>query len=401
MSICTDIASMDRPGNIVPPRLWLVEDDIAFARSISLGCKAIQADCLALDGLDALKQAFSLGKPGILVLDLNLGRHDSIQVMEFLVAMRCTAPIVLMSGSDSRVLRFSEQIGRDLGLNIIGSLTKPFGARDMFDLINQRLKDNTGINARELADALNHDQIIPYFQPIISLQNEKPVGAEALARWLHPQRGMIAPLDFIPLAEQTGLMEPMTSHLLDAIARQAALLDQQGRDVTLSVNISAISLQNPDFADRLLDMLARRNIPPHRIKIEITESIAVGAGDQIIRLLTRLRINGFSISIDDFGTGYSSLTALYRLPFSELKIDKSFVLPMLENPDALAIVRTLIDLAHNLGLTAIAEGVETAALRDRLIDLGCDYAQGYFYARPLAANDFMSWLGDPGNRASA
>ena len=188
-------------------------------------------------------------------------------------------------------------------------------------------------------------------------------------------------------------METLTSQILQNVANKADMLHRMGKSLSLSVNVSASSLHDPDFADRLITMVAQHHLPPERIKIEITESIAVGATESITRLLTRLRINGFSLSIDDFGTGHSSLTSLYRLPFSELKIDKSFVLPMLENPDALAIVRALIDLAHNLGLTAIAEGVETAALHDRLVDLGCDYAQGYFYAKPLTGKDFIDWLG--------
>lgn len=382
-------------GNHHSDRIWLVEDDESFAQSIMLGCRTAQASCHPLDGLEALKQAMTGHYPDILVLDLNLGRHDSIHAMEFLVKAGYSGPIILMSGSDVRVLRFSERIGRDMGLNIIGGLQKPFNARALLDFIHQHQHIDGTLNAEQLAHALDDGQIKPFFQPIIRLQDQKPIGAEALARWLHPQRGLIPPGEFIGLAEQTGLMNPMTKLLIKDIARHAQMLTHQGQDLALSVNISALCLHDPDFADHLLDMLAQYHIAPSRIKIEITESIAVGASDHMIRLLTRLRINGFSLSIDDFGTGYSSLTALYRLPFSELKIDKSFVLPMLDNPDALAIVRTLIDLAHNLGLTAIAEGVETAALRDRLIDLGCDYAQGFFYARPLAANDFINWLATP------
>ena len=387
------------PAGVVARRqlLWLVEDDVAFASSIQLGCRSIKTashiQCLHLEGFDALKQALGQQHPEIIVLDLHLGRHDSIQVMEYLLAAGCQSSIVLISGCDSRVLRFSERIGLDIGLKIIGGLSKPFNSRNLLDFISQQFHGDPILNSETLHDALNKGQITPFFQPIIRLADRQPVGAEALARWLHPECGFIPPLDFIPLAEQSGLMETLTSQILLNVTNKADMLHRQGKSLSLSVNVSASSLHDPDFADRLIAMVAQHHLPPERIKIEITESIAVGATESITRLLTRLRINGFSLSIDDFGTGHSSLTSLYRLPFSELKIDKSFVLPMLENPDALAIVRALIDLAHNLGLTAIAEGVETAALHDRLVDLGCDYAQGYFYAKPLTGKDFIDWLG--------
>ena len=317
--------------------------------------------------------------------------------MEYLRQANCRSAIVLISGCDGRVLRFSERIGLDMGLSILGGLSKPFNARDLLAFIETRRHHDPVLNSHNLADALTQGHIVPFFQPIIRLCDQQPVGAEALARWLHPERGLIPPIDFIDLAEQSGLMDDMTSSLLESVCQQGHNLEQSGQNLALSVNISASSLNDPGFADRLMSRVQTHNLSPDRIKIEITESIAVGASEAVTRLLTRLRINGFSLSIDDFGTGHSSLTSLYRLPFSELKIDKSFVLPMLDNPDALAIVRALIDLAHNLGLSAIAEGVETAALRDRLIDMGCDYAQGYFYAKPLAANSFTGWLEQSAN----
>ncbi len=243
----------------------------------------------------------------------------------------------------------------------------------------------------ELRRAVEHNELRLYLQPKVPLHGQAGLAAEALVRWQHPQRGLVPPMDFIPFAEQTGFVRQLTLWMFEEVARLLADPRTRGMPLRVSVNLSTRDLLDPELSTRLSAILARHGVPASAFCLEITESAIMDDPQRAEAMLNRLSEQGFKLSIDDFGTGYSSLAYLKRLPVDELKIDKSFVMGMETGEDDAMIVRSTIDLAHNLGLTVVAEGVETLAILDRLRALSCDEAQGYHISRPLPADDFLAW----------
>jgi diguanylate cyclase (GGDEF)-like protein len=243
----------------------------------------------------------------------------------------------------------------------------------------------------ELRRAVERDELLLYLQPKLALASGAVVGAEALLRWQHPQRGLVPPGEFIPFAEQTGFIRTMTLWVFAAAAEQWLALHRQGVSLTLSVNLSTGDLLDQDLPRKFDDMLARHGVPAEAFCLEITESAIMDDPQRALATLNRLSAMGLRLSIDDFGTGYSSLAYLKRLPVDELKIDRSFVMSMERDIDDAKIVRSTIDLAHNLGLTVVAEGVETARAWEMLRELDCDEAQGYHMGKPMPAGDFVKW----------
>ena len=243
----------------------------------------------------------------------------------------------------------------------------------------------------ELRRAVEQDELRLYLQPKIALAGSAVVGAEALVRWQHPQRKLIPPALFIPFAEQTGFVRQLTLWMLNEASRQWAGLQLPERPLAISVNLSTRDLLDQDFPLKLDAMLARHQVPATAFCLEITESAIMDDPQRAEHTLNRLSERGFKLSIDDFGTGYSSLAYLKRLPVDQLKIDKSFVMGMESDLDDAKIVRSTIDLAHNLGLSVVAEGVENAATLEQLRSLHCDQAQGYHMSKPLPVQEFAAW----------
>ncbi|GIF13709.1 putative bifunctional diguanylate cyclase/phosphodiesterase [Actinoplanes teichomyceticus] len=243
------------------------------------------------------------------------------------------------------------------------------------------------------------DQLTLHYQPKIDLAGGRVTGVEALIRWQHPRLGRVAPDAFIPMAESTSLIRPLTAHVLDLAVRQAKAWADQGTPIPVAVNLSTRCLLDAGFADQVFDLLHRVGLPVSLLKLEITESMVMTDPDRALAVLRTLRSAGVSLSIDDFGTGHSSMTYLQRFPVDELKIDKSFVQAMANSHGDAVLVRTAITLGHNLGLSVVAEGVEDDAAVAALRALGCDVAQGYHYARPMPAEEFDRWLIDYSSRS--
>lgn len=244
----------------------------------------------------------------------------------------------------------------------------------------------------ELRAAISHNELALHFQPKVDLADERTVGVEALVRWQHPQRGLISPDSFIPLAEQTGLMGPLTRWVLGDALRQLRSWSKDDAPLQMVVNLSANSFQDDDLICEIPHLMALCGVDAAQVMLEVTESALMVEPDRAHALLVDLRAAQMRVAIDDFGTGYSSLAYLARLPVDELKIDKSFVLQMAEHARDQAIVRSVIELGHNLGLRVTAEGVEDKRTLNLLRDLGCDYAQGYYVSRPLAEPGLERWL---------
>ncbi|MHB1239830.1 MAG: putative bifunctional diguanylate cyclase/phosphodiesterase [Gammaproteobacteria bacterium] len=244
----------------------------------------------------------------------------------------------------------------------------------------------------ELRQAIEQDDLVLHYQPKVRMRDRELTEVEALVRWRHPQHGLIPPDEFIPLAERTGLINPLTHWVLDEALRQCAEWTRSGRDIGVCANVSARVLLDPSLPDTFAGMLAAHQVPASRLVLEITESTIMTDQERALEILTRLHRLGIRLSIDDFGTGYSSLAYLKRLPVEELKIDRSFVQDMATDENDAVIVRATIDLAHNLGLRVIAEGVCNRRLWETLDGMGCDAAQGEYVGTPRSAADFIAGL---------
>jgi EAL domain-containing protein (putative c-di-GMP-specific phosphodiesterase class I) len=250
------------------------------------------------------------------------------------------------------------------------------------------------ILATELKNALDVRGLEVHYQPKVEMRSGRVVGFEALLRWVHPDYGAVAPIEFIPAAEQTGLIGPLTQWVLDEALGQLRQWDLAGHFMDVSVNLSARSLLDHEIVDVIRDALELSGVSPERLILELTESSIMADVERSERVLASITELGVRIAMDDFGTGYSSLSRLTRLPVSEIKIDKSFVGSMLTSPATDAIVRTTVEMARSLGHPVCAEGVEDQQTWDRLVRLGCRYAQGWLLAKAMPGPECELWLGE-------
>ena len=253
----------------------------------------------------------------------------------------------------------------------------------------------------DLKRAIDAAEFFLHYQPKIDFEQSLVKGVEALVRWQHPEKGLIMPDRFIPLAEKTGLIKPLTNDILKMALKQCRAWQEAGLDLTVAVNISAISVQDPDFPDQIGRLLTQYQLHPNRLELEVTESAVMTDPARAIDCIRRLAETGILVSIDDFGTGYSSMTNLKDFMVAKIKIDRSFVKDMATRHSDDVIVRSTIELGHNLGLKVVAEGVEDKAAWERLKSLGCDSAQGYYMSRPLSPDAFLDWLNKSPWKASS
>ena len=244
----------------------------------------------------------------------------------------------------------------------------------------------------QFRQAVDSGQIEVHYQPKVSLPHRQVVGAEALVRWSHPEYGRLDPDEFVPVVEATGLVDALTSFVMErALIKVREWLDR-GLRMSVAVNLSVRNLNDEDFPDRVAEALLRHDIPPELLTFELTESSVMEEPERSMPVLRRLHALGVVLAVDDFGTGYSSLAYLRSLPVDEVKIDKSFVLGMGTDLGDMAVVRTIVELGHSLDLVVVAEGVEDDAARDQLVGMRCDIAQGYLISRPLPEDRFEAWL---------
>jgi EAL domain-containing protein (putative c-di-GMP-specific phosphodiesterase class I) len=248
--------------------------------------------------------------------------------------------------------------------------------------------------AAELRTAVAGDELVVYYQPKVELASGLVVGVEALVRWQHPTRGLVFPDEFIPLAERTGVIVDLTAFVLEQAVAQHSRWLSSGLDLPVAVNLSVDSLTDLGLPERLEALCRRYGVEPRALELEVTESGVMAKPTLAIVVLAALTEKGFALAIDDFGTGFSSLAYLRDLPVSWVKVDKSFVMDLVQNDADAHIVRGIVDLVHGLGRRVVAEGVETAAGLAFLLGVGCDVGQGYYWSRPLPVDDLTVWLQD-------
>ncbi len=248
--------------------------------------------------------------------------------------------------------------------------------------------------ASDLREAVKQEQFYTVYQPKLELKSNKVVSTEALVRWNHPEKGNIPPIDFIPVAERTGLITALTQIVLQSVIQQLSVWKNKGHDFSVSVNLTAYDLEDQKLPDKIVDLLNQYRVEPSKLELEITESAIINDPLSAYESLVKLSEIGIKVALDDFGTGYSSLSQLKKLPLSIIKIDRSFVYRMVSNDSDKAIVKATISMAHDLGLTVVAEGPEDKQTLDLLSELHTDQAQGYYISKPLPAAELEAWLSD-------
>lgn len=377
-------------------RLVVIDDEADICELIKDVAEGIGFDVWTTTAAEGFKANIGESVHDVIVLDLNMPEFDGIEILRYLGEAKCLAGVVLVSGSDTRVLTTASRLGVSYGLNMLGTLQKPIKVADLEKTLEQVKLIAAGkkITEGDLRAAIEGGELVVHYQPKINLRGTNDwdfTACEAVVRWNHPTRGMVFPDAFIPLAERTGLIMPLTDWVIDSVLDQIPAWQNKGLSLGVAVNIASQMLNNLKLPDTLFTLLAAKDLKPSRLILEITETGAMSDVTRAMDILTRFRLKGFGLSLDDFGTGYSSLVQLSRMPFNEMKIDKSFVMKLDQEEEARVIARAIIDLAHNLGLHVCAEGVETQESLAWLRDAGCDIAQGYYIGKPMPAAEIPSW----------
>jgi len=387
-------------------RIYIVDDDIQVAELFSAAIDSVGIDnqyfTNAREFLD-----MDLHDTDVVLLDLNMPDIDGIEVIRVLGKNSAQVQLVLISGHDKGVLHSAQQLAQAHALRVAGSLSKPVSIEKLKKLVIELTQQAQSSNRQgaaaqhmptleELKTALREKQLVLHYQPQIDIRSGELHGVEALSRWQHPERGLIFPDMFIPLAEQHDLIGELTAEVIGQSIEQSRKWQQQGLKTNISVNISADNITSLSLPEQLSDLLINNQLDPAMLTLEITESALMCELVTSLDILTRLRMKGFGLSIDDFGTGYSSLSQLHRIPFTELKIDKSFTMSMAQDDESRAIVKTCIMLGQELNMQVVAEGVESAEILMLLENYGCDIAQGYHIARPMPAENLPGWVRQSG-----
>lgn len=354
-------------------------------------------------------------QPSHIALDLIMPEMDGVEVLGALGERKTTAKIIITSGVGQQVLQAAARSAAAHGLNIVGILPKPFNPkafREMIDLPTanptdlldgQHLQSRSvpAITASDLAQAIQNRDITLAYQPKVDCSSGALTGFEALARWQHPVHGYIAPDVFIAIAEQNNLIDDLTLLVFEQALPWFSQFCAQHRQNTMtaqtnqlicSINISALSLRNLALFNQIEALCDLHEVKLHHIMLELTETGAMDDPVASLDILTRLRMKGFQLSIDDFGTGFSSMLQLVRMPFSEVKVDKSFVMTAQQSRESRLVIQAIIELAHSLDMKVIAEGIEDYATLQFLQQQGCDKAQGYFLGKPIPASQIDEWL---------
>ncbi len=367
------------------------EEDICDIISEIAAARGFEVD--SINDPTKVADKLVLFKPDIILLDLMMPGTDGVELLRLLVDKVKSAKICLMSGSDARVLNSARRLGSAHGLDVIATFEKPIDMTLLRSTLDQfSAGENKSVVGMDIAQALALGQLILYYQPVIEIATRRVKGAEALIRWAHPTRGILPPSEFLDEIVKEGLMQPMTEHVLNTAIHQIAKWHSAGENLMVSVNVTASSLLELSLPDHIAELCAQHQVPPERLILEVTETEAMRDVTRTMDVLLRMRIRNIGVSIDDFGTGHSSLRELQRMPFSEMKIDRSFVLDMANNRDYTVIVNSVIDLGHNLGLKVVAEGVEDVRIWRMLAERNCDYAQGFYMAKPMPPEEFNRWL---------
>lgn len=383
----------------------LLVDDEPFALKLlarqlaALGYTDVVACDLASQALDIVASGATVD---LVMCDLQMPEMDGVELMRHLGNAGYRGAIVLVSGEDLRILHTAQMVAQTHGLNVLGAVRKPIPPLEI-----QRVLDGlVGAAGRrpsrtekqytpaDVEEAIRTGQLVNHYQPKVALATGGVLGVESLVRWAHPADGLVFPDGFIPIAEDSGLINMLTDAVVTNTLRDARGWVDRGVDLHVAINVSMDNLAAVDFPDRLAAEAKREGVALNRITLEVTETRLMRDPRAALDILTRLRLKRIGLSVDDFGTGYSSLAQLRDIPFDELKVDKGFVHGAGQSQGLRGIFEASLGMARHLGMRTVAEGVEDQADWDFLRTTDCDMAQGYFISKPMPGSALVAWLGE-------
>lgn len=382
----------------------LLLDDEPFALKLlshqldNLGFQQVILHEYALSALALLEK--NIDDIHLIFCDLQMPEMDGIEFLRKLAHLDYKGDVVLVSGEDRRILQIAETLAKAHKLNVLGSLQKPVSVDQLQSLMTRELS-RAVMTPRpalivyekdELWRAIAGAELINHYQPKVRLATGEVTGVEALVRWKHPKDGLVFPDQFVRTAEEHGLIEDLTRVVLTTALKQLRHWQDNGLDLQVAVNISMDNLAEVGFPDYVARTMAHIGVPVANLMLEVTESQLMSKTLAPLDNITRLRLKRIGLSIDDFGTGHSSLAQLRDIPFDELKMDKGFVHAAWRQPALKAIIEASYNMAHQLGISTVGEGVEDREDWDFLREIGCDLAQGYFIARPMPGADIPAWI---------
>jgi EAL domain-containing protein (putative c-di-GMP-specific phosphodiesterase class I) len=385
-----------------PNRLLVLDENAAVREVVAWGGYQLGYCVGQASNESQFREQFAHLKPSVIVLDPHDLSTAGIEIFSWLAAQRSKAVIVITGESAAYLLSAQQELGLAYGLDVSAVLQKPLTPEAIDAALAPKFMRSYLLTEDDLRRAVDRAQLRVHYQPKVRIADNgtKVTGIEALLRWDHPDHGLIYPDQFIGIAEQHGLIAGLTDYVLQAGIEQLSDWNRAGLNLNLSVNLSPKLVTDVEFPDRMDEFLRERGVAPEQLTIEITETAALENPAPTFDILSRLRLKRIGLSLDDFGTGYSPLTQLYKLPFSEVKIDRCFGMELPHVEPVRMIVRAMIDLAHNLGLGVTCEGVESAGALSFLQQSGCDHAQGYYIARPMPQDQLRRWLAQVSPRSN-
>jgi EAL domain-containing protein (putative c-di-GMP-specific phosphodiesterase class I)/FixJ family two-component response regulator len=376
----------------------LVQRNHAVALARVLGVASIYE---AADGAEALRLLDMLAMPPeLMLIDLEMPGMDGVQLIEALHQRQLQIPFIVASSRESVLLESVETMARALDLRVLATLRKPYSLEDLRGGLQHwcGAASNTraqlppvAVEAGCLAQAIAQGGLCVHYQPKVDVRTGLPRGVEALARWHHPQLGWVPPDQFIPLAERTGQIHALTLAIAGQALAQAGRWNAQGMPLSVAINLSPLLLDRPTLVQEIEALVQRHGVPTQQVVLELTESSLAACLGTALALLARLRLRGFGLSLDDFGTGFSSLLQLARVPFTELKVDRSFVHGAARRKHLRVMLESALDIARRLDLVAVAEGVETLEDWRLLQGLGCTVGQGWLIGKAMPGDALLEW----------
>lgn len=381
-------------------RILILDDDREIGELVSSAAKGLGIECVVTADADGFFLSLTPDVTMIL-LDLVMPGVDGVEILRLLGEQGCRAGIIMMSGVGKRIIESAEALATTLGLSVVDHLVKPFSIAQLEGVLKRSRKpeavhstksriDNP-FDVADLSRALDQEEFVLHYQPQIEISTGKCLGVEVLVRWQRPGVGLVAPGSFIEIAEELDLIDDLTWLIMKrGMSEMGDVRDRDGEPISLSFNVSVLSLRHLSFPDNLIAIASEHGVSPEKLILEVTETGLIRDLSKTLAVLTRLRMRKVRLSIDDFGTGYAMMQQLRLIPANELKIDRSMV-EHLDLESQRVVVQKMIELTSALDMVSVAEGVETREQLEFLRAKGCDIAQGFLFSKPLTKQQFLAW----------